>query len=680
MSDALLEIFAQEAEEIIEALEKGLLDLEGGENPDQINLVFRAAHTMKGNAGLMGYEDVVELTHLMESILDEMRNGAREPDSHSVGVLLSSVDSLKVLVDQRMAGMEPPPPEEVLEALRMLQGDGTRETDDDSYGQPADGLDDTPGRFHIIMRLEPDIFSTGTDPLQFLLELGELGHIDKVVCHDEELPPFAEVVGDRLYLWWELWLDTVETLETVRQVFLFVEDENNIIVEPDNARQGVRDPEATAPPVAPEPESEPVTAEPPPPIAPPPAPKMLTKEAPVPKKKPPVKKSLVREQASSTVRVDTEKLDKLVNLVGELVIGAARVNQLKGEGDTELASAVETLDHISHDLQEQVMRVRMFPVEATFKRFQRMVRDLSTELKKKISLQLSGIETELDKNVIEQIADPLKHLVRNSVDHGLEGPEERLAAGKDETGTIWLRALQQGGKIFIEVADDGRGIDRDKIWAKAVERGLASEGESVSDAEVFSYMFEPGFSTAEKVTAVSGRGVGLDVVRQNIESLRGVVEVESKLGEGTTFRIKLPLTLAIIDSMTVKVGDEVLTLPILSIVESLRPKAKDIHTMEGKHEMLSVRGEYLPLVRLYEVLRLPTKHTDITEALVVIIDGVGKRFGLMVDDIVDEQQAVIKSLEQNYKRVEGLAGATILGDGRVSLILDFHGLEKMAFA
>lgn len=384
---------------------------------------------------------------------------------------------------------------------------------------------------------------------------------------------------------------------------------------------------------------------------------------------------------SATIRVDTDKLDKLVNLVGELVIGVARVKQISAETfSEELNGAVEGLDHISRDLQEQVMKVRMIPVEGTFSRFQRVVRDLAAELGKDIRLVMSGTETELDKNVIEQIADPLKHLVRNSADHGLERPQARAAAGKPTTGTIWLRAYQQEGQIIIEVADDGAGIDRDRVLKKALERGLAAPGTAYGDHEVFGFMFQPGFSTAEKVTEVSGRGVGLDVVRQNIEALRGTVEVESAPGSGTTFRIKLPLTLAIIDGMTVSVGREIVTIPLLSIVESLRPKPADLTTVEGRGELVSVRGEYLPLVRLHQVFDLPTERMDPTQALVVIIESVSRRFGVLVDDILGEQQAVIKSLEQNWHKVEGVAGATILGDGRVSLILDIHGLTKLAFA
>ncbi len=386
-----------------------------------------------------------------------------------------------------------------------------------------------------------------------------------------------------------------------------------------------------------------------------------------------------RINVASTIRVETEKLDKLMNLVGELVIGVARVSQLARGGDEEMAGAVEALEHISRDLQEQVMRVRMIPVEGTFKRFQRVVRDLAAELGKKIRLEMSGTETELDKNVIEQIVDPLKHLIRNSADHGIEPPEERVRLGKPEEGTIWLRAYQREGKIVIEVADDGRGIDVNKVYAKAVERGLVQPGVQLSDAEIFSFMFLPGFSTAERVTEVSGRGVGLDVVKQNIESLRGSVEVESELGRGTVFRIKLPLTLAIIDGMAVRLGEEILTVPLLSIVETIRPRREDVKTVEGRGELIQVREEFIPLVRLHEVLELPAEKDDPAQALVVIIESVGRRFGVLVDDILGEQQAVIKSLEQNYKKVDGIAGATILGDGRVSLILDIHGLETLAF-
>ena len=695
MDDKLLAIFAEEAREILDTLERGLLDLEGSEDPEQINEVFRAAHTMKGNAGIVGFSDVVDLTHLMEGLLDEMRQGRMKPDAEVVGLLLTAVDALKVLVEGRLAGESPEPPREVLDALaaRLAQQGGeappaagpTPEAPAPAPSPEADAGGGQVNRFHLRLRFAEGLFATGTDPLQLFLELDELGTIEKVVCHDEDLPPFAELQPDRLYLWWEVWLATSESLGTVDNVFIFVQDDSQIDIEPlppeEAEGEDVPPPQpaaAAARPETPPPPSSPAPA--PSPAAPAPA---KPAAPPAPKPRPPARKASPSFQPAATIRVDTEKLDKLVNLVGELVIGVARVNQLaereEGAEDNELASAVEALEHISRDLQEQVMRVRMIPVEGTFNRFKRVVRDLASELGKKIRLEMSGTETELDKNVIEQIADPLKHLIRNSADHGLETPEERRAAGKDETGTIWLRAYQQEGKIIIEVADDGRGIDLNKVFAKAVERGLVTPEAQLSESDILAFMFQPGFSTADKVTEVSGRGVGLDVVRQNIEALRGSVEVETKLGQGTTFRIKLPLTLAIIDGMTVRVGEEVLTLPLLSILESIRPRPEDIQRVEGSGELISVRGEFLPLVRLYEIFQLPTERTDPTQGLVVIIESVSKRFGVLVDDILGEQQAVIKSLEQNYHKIEGIAGATILGDGTVSLILDIHGLEKLAF-
>jgi len=698
MDETLLKIFAEESQEIIEALEKGLLDLEGQQDPEEINAVFRAAHTMKGNAGIVGFEDVVDLTHLMESLLDEMRQGNLVPDSETVGILLTAVDALKVLVEGRLAGESPPLPQEVLDALqaRLDQVKGAKGGAQPEAAAPAapPQAEEPPApaegnnRFHLTLRFTRDILATGTDPLQLFLELEELGSFEKVVCHADDLPPFDEMNPDDLYLWWEIWLVSPESLGTVQNVFIFVRDENEIQVE--ELGPAPAQPQPQAPP-EPEPKQEKPAPPPPQPKAPepqpkpqPPQPQAKPQPAPAPAAPASGGKSLVPARHpvvhAATIRVETDKLDKLVNLVGELVIGVARVNQIaESQASDELNSAVEALDHISRDLQENVMRVRMIPVEGTFNRFKRVVRDLAAELGKKIRLEMSGTETELDKNVIEQIADPLKHLIRNSADHGLEPPEERLAAGKPEVGTIWLRAYQQEGKIFIEVSDDGRGIDRAKILQKAIERGLVQPGVQLSDSEVFAFMFQPGFSTADKVTEVSGRGVGLDVVRQNIEELRGSVEVESQVGKGSTFRIKLPLTLAIIDGMTVRIGEEILTLPVLSILESLRPKPEEIKTVEGRGELVAVRGEFLPLVRLYELFDLPTERTDPTQALVVIIESVSKRFGVLVDDILGEQQAVIKSLEQNYQKLEGVAGATILGDGRVSLILDIHGLEKLAF-
>ncbi len=686
MEDKLLDIFYEESREIIDTLESGLLDMEGSEDPEEINAVFRAAHTLKGNAGLIGFTDLVDLTHLMEGILDELRSGRSKPDAATVGLLLSGVDAIKVLIFAQLAGEIPSRPTEVMEMLAQRLGEEVPNSDSAAVTTAQAGGAGS-NFFHITMRLSREVLGTGSDPLQLFLELEEMGRLAKVLCHTEELPHIEELAPDGLYLWWEIWMETAREQAEIEEVFIFLRDSGQIdVVRADSAEfanlTARTEPEPAAAvaarPMAPAGAARPPAEQPAPAK---PATKPAAKPASNPAAKPAAKAHApAASTASATIRVETDKLDKLVNLVGELVIGAARVNQIASEVHSqELYQAVESLGHISRDLQEQVMRVRMIAVEGTFTRFQRVVRDLASELGKKIRLEMSGTETELDKNVIEQIADPLKHLIRNSADHGLEGPQARLAAGKPEQGTIWLKAYQQEGKIIIEVADDGAGINRERVLNKAIERGWATAESQLSDSEVFAFMFQPGFSTAEKISEVSGRGVGLDVVRQNIESLRGSVEVESKAGAGTVFRIKLPLTLAIIDGMTVSVGEEVITIPLLSIVESLRPTKDDVMVVENKGELVGVRGEYLPLVRLYQVFGLPTKRTEPTDALVVIIESVGKRFGMQVDDILGEQQAVIKSLELNYQKVEGITGATILGDGRVSLILDIHGLEKLAF-
>ncbi|MCF8031674.1 MAG: chemotaxis protein CheA [Desulfarculaceae bacterium] len=658
MDPQLLEIFAEEAREIIDALEEGLLSLEDRPDPETINTVFRAAHTMKGNAGIVGFDDVMELTHLMEGVLDQMRQGAREPKGPVMGLLLRATDQLKGMVEARLAGGPAAPPDELLRELAPLvapeesQAPAQEPPASPAPGQASPAAPPQRRRVHLKIRLPGDLFTTGTDPLQLLLELEELGELERVVCHMEDLPPFSRLDPFNLHLWWELWLLTSHPLSTLDNVFIFVRDEAEISMS-----EGAPPPPAATVSPSPLARREPA----------PPARGSLPKRPPRPLATP-----------APTIRVDT---DKLVNLVGEMVIGLARVSESIGENtDPDLQSAMESMGQISREMQQQVMRVRMVPVEGTFNRFRRMVRDLAAELGKDIRLELSGLKTELDKNVAEQMADPLKHLVRNAAGHGLETPAERRAANKPAEGTIWLRAFQQEGRIFLEVTDDGRGIDSRQVRAKAEALGLLPPDAHLSQEETYQLLFHPGFTTVREVTELSGRGVGLDVVRENIESLRGSVEVESVPGQGTTFRLRLPLTLAIIDGMNVKVAGEVFVLPMLAIVESLRPTPGQLKTVEGKGELIKLRENYLPLVRLSRLFGLEGGVEDPAEGLVMIIGSLGKSFGLLVDDILGEQQAVIKSLEQNYRKVPGISGATILGDGRVGLILDIPGLEKMALA
>jgi two-component system chemotaxis sensor kinase CheA len=384
----------------------------------------------------------------------------------------------------------------------------------------------------------------------------------------------------------------------------------------------------------------------------------------------------------ASIRVDTAKIDKLINLVGELVITQSMLSDLSARFEMSqlavLLERVAQLERNTREIQERVMGIRMLPIGSAFSRFPRLVRDLSGKSGKKIQLVLSGEETELDKTVIESITDPLTHLVRNSADHGLESPEERLDNNKPELGTIRLNALHEGGNICITVEDDGRGLNRNKILAKAIKQGLIAENDKLSDDQIWPLIFKPGFSTAEKVTDVSGRGVGMDVVKRNIEGLGGTVTIKTVLGKGTIFMLKLPLTLAIIEGMTVRVGKETYIVPLLSILESTQPKAGAIKTVVGKGELINVRGTYLPMIRLYEVFALQPEHTEPTKAILLILETEGERVAVMVDEILGQQQVVIKSMEQNFRKVDGVAGATILGDGTVGFILDVRGLVEIA--
>lgn len=692
--DELVKVFMEESEEEIRELESGLIRLEEERGDEEtINRVFRAAHTIKGSAGLLGFESVSNYTHAIENILDRIRKKELSITKKLISTLLDSVDFLKRMIASSSEG-EDLDSREVEESLQTLKrfigisrGPGERS------GMQSGAPDRTGEKvLSVTMKFRPDILSTGQDPVMLIQELRELGEILESRAFTASIPDFYNLVPTTCYTSWEIVIRTTRPLSDINNVFIFVMDENEITVADVSSlyKEGV---DLT---LAEKPIGE-ILVE-----------KGLVREDDVIEalkehkttgqalvEKGKVSREVVEKMAlaqsqsrkitkSSTIRVDTDKLDKLVNLVGEMVISVARMSQCASEVtestlSRSLQGATSALERISRDLQEQVMRVRMVPVEGTFNRFRRVVRDMSFELGKKIEIKMSGTDTELDKNVIEQISDPLKHMIRNSIDHGIETPEERRRAGKPEVGTIWLKAFQREGNIFIEISDDGRGIDRKKVLAKAIEKGQAEPGRSYSDKEIFEMLFAPGLSTAEKVSELSGRGVGMDVVKRNIEELRGSVEISSEEGKGSTFRVKLPLTLAIIDGMMVRVGGEVLTIPLAVIDKSVRPSRTEVKIVEGKGELVDIRGDYLPLVRLYDLFKLPSDKTDPTQALVVVLHGADSRFGILVDDVLGQTQAVIKSIDKNFRKIEGTSGATILGNGRVSLILDVHSIERMAF-
>ncbi|MCS4232921.1 chemotaxis protein CheA [Stenotrophomonas sp. BIGb0135] len=640
--------FFEESREGLDAMEAGLLALESGQqDPEIINSVFRAAHSIKGGAGTFGFDAIAALTHVLETLLDELRAGKRALEANAVDAMLSSVDVLRALLREAEHG-QPADPQAVaaikarLEAV--LSGQAAA-----SAPVAAAKVDDTPEAWQIGFVPSPSLFMSGNDPLRIIRELEHLGSL-QVAARMERLPGFDQLDPLEAHLAWDLGLVGKVPRSKIEDTFAWVVDDCELDIRP------------AAPPSL-------ATSAPAAPAAVAPAASAAAPAAGAP--------AATAHEAETSIRVAVEKVDALINLVGELVITQAMLKQVSHALDPvhaeQLFAGLDLLERNTRDLQEAVIGVRMLPVDAVFRRFPRLVRDLSSRLGKQVRLRTIGEGTELDKGLIEKIADPLVHLVRNSIDHGLEMPDIRRDAGKDETGTITLAASHQGGHIVIEVSDDGRGLNRDKILSKALERGL-SVPDNPTDAQVWDLIFQPGFSTADAVTDLSGRGVGMDVVRRNIQALGGEVQLESKAGNGTRVLIRLPLTLAILDGMTVAVAGETVILPLAYVLEALQPQPEDVRTMAGEGRVLRVRGEYLPILSLSEYYGFGGRTKD--DSLVVVVEGDGQKIALEVDELVGQQQVVVKNIENNYRRISGVSGATILGDGRVSLIVDIGGLVR----
>ena len=683
------ESFFTESAEHVETMESGFLELEQRpQDLDLLNRIFRAAHSIKGNAGMFNFTAIAGLTHKMENVLDLMRNEKIPVTPHGVDVLLRSLDGLKSLLEAAQGGAEPDG--EILEGLEgELQA-----------CQDGDGGSAAPAKESVAMASAtpqanlwrlikigwvplPELFQRGLDPAQIFKELHDLGMVKGLQVQTDHVPSLESMDPERCYLSWAIELETDVPLAKVEAVFDFVRDGSELTftdcapkpAEPYKrvgellVEEGVVTPGEISDSLA---KQKPLG-------------EILVEEKKVTPQQ--VDKALQKQQQlkkgeAASIRVDTEKIDKLINLVGELVITQSMITDL-GEKFTMnqlpvLQERIVQLERNTRELQERVMSIRMMPIGSAFHRFPRLVRDLAGKSGKQIQLVMSGEETELDKTLIEAIGDPLTHLVRNSADHGLEGPEERVAAGKPERGTVRLHAYHDGGNICIAVEDDGRGLNRDKIVKKAIERGLIADGANMSDQDIYQLIFRAGFSTADTITDVSGRGVGMDVVKRNIEGLGGSVGIESTAGKGSKLTLKLPLTLAIIDGMTVRVGEDNYIIPLITVTESIRPKPNDLQRIVGKGEVVNLRGEWVPLVRLYEVFNITPEYTDPVEALLVIVEAENRRVAVLVDELTGQQQVVIKTLEQNYRKIEAISGATILGDGQVALILDVPGLAKLA--
>jgi len=513
-------------------------------------------------------------------------------------------------------------------------------------------------RWRIQFRPYPQLFAHGNDPLRMLRELADLGDL-QVTVTTKNVPALCDLDPESCYLSWELTVDTDATREVIDQVFDWAEGDCELQIRDENV--GAAAPSTKPALVAVESK------------APDAAPRAVVAEE-------PTKQSL---GDGSSIRVSTEKIDELMNTVGELVITQSMLTQLgtklTGGVADQIRAGLAQLERNVRELQESVMRVRMLPISFVFSRFPRMVRDLSGRLGKQVELKVTGDQTELDKTVLEKIGDPLVHLVRNSVDHGIEMPAVRAAAGKPAVGVVSLEAYHKGGNIVVEVCDDGGGLQRDRILAKALERGLVAAHEtSLTDEQIYDLIFMAGFSTADQATDISGRGVGMDVVRRNIKELGGSIEVRSTLGRGSRFIITLPLTLAIVDGQSVSVGAETYIVPLVTIIESLQLQPGGVNRVGGHQEVFWFRDGYVPIVRLHEVFGVQPRASELHHGLIMVVEGEGRRVGLFVDELLGQQQVVIKSLETNFRRVDGVSGATILGDGAVALILDVPGLIRVA--
>jgi two-component system chemotaxis sensor kinase CheA len=703
--DQLKNTFFDECSEALQQIEGGLTDLRQGHGSDDtINAVFRSVHSVKGGAGIFGFDRLVGFAHVFETVLDAMRAGTLATSTDIVDVLLPANDVLTDLIAMSRAGEAIPPDygQESRAALEQLLG--RTESDGPEEPAPADfeGLDFTPVMFdqmgdapaggkqnyRIAFRPQPEMLRRGSEPLTIIRELQKLGELSLTVETDR-LPPLSEIEHDRPYFAWTGTLSTEATRDQIDEIFEFVaECEVDIALE------------QAAPPPAPEPMpaavvSAPVVSAPAasaPAVAAPaaapaaslpvhPAPSMAPAVVPEPAEAP--SRAAAPKAAATTMRVEVEKIDRVVNMVGELVIAQAMLGQivhgLPEETSHRLTQILDEVIHHTRELKDSVMSMRAQAIGAVFQRMPRLVRELATKTGKKVQLVMHGENTEVDRSIIERLGDPLTHIIRNSIDHGIESPSARQAAGKSEEGTITLSAEHRGGRIVVEVRDDGGGIDPDRVLKKAREKGLVSPDAVLTEDEINNLIFMPGFSTADTISDISGRGVGMDVVRRNIQDVGGRITIKSERGRGMTLQLALPLTLAVMDGMVIKGSRETYVLPMSAIVECLRPSRDDIHNLVGGRGLLQLRGNLVPVVHLSDLLDMGGEDSESDERVVIIADaGDGTRLGIIVDELLGHQQVVVKSMEESYGAVPGVAGATILGNGRVALILDVEKLSELA--
>ncbi len=679
-------IFFEESAEAIDAIERNLLNMNDSDtevDSEMINDIFRSAHSLKGGSATFGMNSLTDFTHVMETLLDKVRASQIDMSQTLIDCLFSSLDVLRNLVShyQYEDAINETEMKHIQQELEKLLGETkeaqTLEESESTEAEP-NGEDLHPGLdWQIKFNPHDDILSTGNDPVRYLEELGDLG-ILHAECDVSKLPALNDLDPVASYFSWNVNLSPTGevTKETLDDVFLWIEDEADLSYEQIHIESAVHIPQpAEQTQTLPSGQTEPLSS------------KASIEEASatnptkgsVPQAAAAPNKQPEKKRTSQSIRVDLEKIDSLINLLGELVITQS---MLSIYGDSEkypqferLSEGLSQLERHTRDLQEGVMRIRMLPIDFCFSRFPRMVRDLAKQLDKSIAIEIIGETTEVDKTVIEELNDPLVHLVRNSVDHGIESPAERLAKGKPETGTVKLKAFHQVGNIIIEISDDGAGLNTGKIQEKAIQKGIIEADSQLTDQAIHELVFAPGFSTAHEVTDLSGRGVGMDVVKRNIKALGGTVDVRSTYEQGSTFTIRLPLTLAILDGQLVKVQGETYIIPMLSIIESIQMNPSDINKVGDTGVSFKWRGNFIPVISLAKTFNSPPEDENTQDQnLIVVVESDGKQCGIFVDELTNHQQVVVKSLEANYTKVEELSGATILGDGSVALIIDVGAL------
>jgi two-component system chemotaxis sensor kinase CheA len=668
--------FREEAREIVAELEATLLELDGDTaESENVSKTFRGLHTIKGSGAMFGFDQLAAFTHEIENAFDAVRNGGLAISPELIDLTLQAVDQIKLMVEEEpgSGACDAARCGEILRGVRALMGPPSSSPSTSPSSSLSSSLSSTPSpspaqparesaplasgsasspcaQWRIRFAPGPELLRDGTNPLLLLNELAHLGSL-QVAADLSAIPPLAELDPERCYISWSLTLSTRSPLESIRDVFIFVEDSCELTIEPvppedahlaqpcdgDLAAQQLEEPRATSG----------------------------------------GRRSYDRPDIATSIRVPAAKLDQFVDLVGELVTVQARLGAIAMQrNDLEVVAVAEEIERLTAALRETSMNIRMLPIRSTFEKFRRLVHDLARDLHKEVELTIEGADTELDKTVIDQLSDPLMHLIRNSMDHGIEPPAGRIAASKRPTARIHLSARHSGANVLVSVSDDGRGIDADAVLRRAIERGLIPAGAQLKESEVFALIFEPGFSTAQQVTDVSGRGVGMDVVRQRVDALRGSIEIDSKPGQGTRVTLRLPLTMAIIDGLLVSVDNAYFVLPLANTLECIELTQQDIDRAHGKH-VANVRGDIVPYIRLRQHFNIRTARPEREQ--IMIVETEDGRFGFVVDRVLGDYQTVIKNLGKLYRHVQIVSGATILGDGNIALILDPNRLVQEAF-